>query len=624
MLPGQSGSASAQRAYWQSVARVGLQAAEALAYAHAEGILHRDIKPSNLLLDARGHVWVADFGLAKTTDSNDLTTTGDIVGTVRYMAPERFAGQTDVRSDVYALGVTLYELAALTPAFPESDRHKLIKQVTTEEPIPLRRAAPAMPRDLRTIIHKAIDKEPARRYATAAALADDLQRFIDDRPIQARPPGPGELFGRWCRRNPVVVGLLALVLVVLVGGITGIVMQWREAVENSRLAENNAEIADQRRADIEKINEELRDSREQMRDSREQMRRTLYTSDMRLLPAAWQQEGVAPIVDLLQRQVPQNGEADLRNFEWHYWNRLCHPEFEALLEIAKGDITAVVLAGPLAFSADGTLLAGFSHRRGIQIWDTRTGKQRSAVKPPAVDRAEHFAHLTHLAFSPAATHLAVGGDASDGLGRIVYRDLMVYDVATGQLKWHNRDKESPTDPGARGRSRPIAAWCSMRTVPGWPPGSSQGAGASTASGMPPPGPCNTTSAAPIGSASRSIGRRSASARTASGWSRWCAMARPGRSQATGWRFGIWPPARSCPALPARRTTPIRSRSPSAGSTGRSPSCGKPRCRRRVGWQLPAPSGCTMRSPASSNPCSPPTPRTAPSSPCSSARRADRC
>ena len=178
-------------------------------------------------------MWVADFGLAKTADNDDLTTTGDIVGTVRYMAPERFAGQTDARSDVYSLGVTLYELAALAPAFPETDRQKLIKQVTTEEPIHLRRAAPAMPRDLRTIIHKAIDREPARRYASAAALAEDLQRFLEDRPIQARPPGRVELFGRWCRRNPVVVGLLAAVLVVAVAGFAGVVMQWREAVAES-------------------------------------------------------------------------------------------------------------------------------------------------------------------------------------------------------------------------------------------------------------------------------------------------------------------------------------------------------------------------------------------------------
>src|SRR5205823_8643144 len=104
------------RAYWQSVARIGIQVAEALAYAHGQGLLHRDIKPSNLLLDTQGVVWVTDFGLAKAADSEDLTHTGDVVGTLRYMAPERFQGRADPRSDVYALGLTLYELLTLRPA----------------------------------------------------------------------------------------------------------------------------------------------------------------------------------------------------------------------------------------------------------------------------------------------------------------------------------------------------------------------------------------------------------------------------------------------------------------------------------------------------------------------------
>src|SRR5262249_31956442 len=149
--------------YWQAVARIGMQVAEALEYAHKQGIVHRDIKPSNLLLDTRGTVWVTDFGLAKAADQQNLTHTGDILGTLRYMPPEAFEGKSDLRGDIYALGLTLFELLALRPAFGEKDRGRLVRQVTTAEADRLRKLNPEIPRDLETIVHKAIDREPARR-----------------------------------------------------------------------------------------------------------------------------------------------------------------------------------------------------------------------------------------------------------------------------------------------------------------------------------------------------------------------------------------------------------------------------------------------------------------------------
>ena len=189
------------------MARIGVQVADALAYAHAQGILHRDIKPSNLLLDTRGTVWVTDFGLAKADDQQNLTHTGDILGTLRYMPPEAFGGKADGRGDVYALGLTLYELLAFRPAFDEKERGRLIKQVTGEAPPPLRKLNPEVPRDLETIVQKAIEREPAHRYATAAELADDLQRFVDDEPIRARRTSYAERLARWGRRNPAVAAL---------------------------------------------------------------------------------------------------------------------------------------------------------------------------------------------------------------------------------------------------------------------------------------------------------------------------------------------------------------------------------------------------------------------------------
>jgi serine/threonine-protein kinase len=210
------------RRFALGVARIGVQVAEALAYAHGQGILHRDIKPSNLLLDRDGNVWVADFGLAKATGGEDLTHTGDVVGTVRYMAPERFRGEGDARADVYSLGLTLYELLALRPAFEEKDRAALVRQVTQEDPPRLRRLNGRVPADLETIVHKAIAREPAQRYASAKALAEDLQRFLEGRPILARRVSPWERAWRWCRRNPAVAGLLGTVALLVVAGLVGL------------------------------------------------------------------------------------------------------------------------------------------------------------------------------------------------------------------------------------------------------------------------------------------------------------------------------------------------------------------------------------------------------------------
>ncbi len=216
-LDSSSASLGTASRYYRSVARIGVQVADALAYAHEQGVLHRDIKPSNLMLDVAGRVWVTDFGLAKVEGSDGPTRTGDIVGTVRYMPPERFDGWSDHRSDVYSLGATLYELLTLQPLFGRTRQSELIDKVLHNSPEAPRKLDPKIPRDLETIVLKAIAKEPVHRYATARALGEDLERFLEDRPIRARRSTTLELCWRWCRRNPGLAGatITAALLVAL-------------------------------------------------------------------------------------------------------------------------------------------------------------------------------------------------------------------------------------------------------------------------------------------------------------------------------------------------------------------------------------------------------------------------
>ncbi len=201
--------------FFRSVAEIGRQAAQGLAHAHARGILHRDIKPSNLLLDTAGVVWITDFGLAKV-EEDDLTATGDILGTLRYMAPERFRGVGDARADLYALGMTLYEMLTLRPAFDAPDKLRLVEQVKFEEPPRPRSLDVVIPLDLETIVLKAIDKDPNVRYPSAEAMGDDLERFLADEPVRARQISGAERYWRWARRNPVIA--------VLGGALTGVLV----------------------------------------------------------------------------------------------------------------------------------------------------------------------------------------------------------------------------------------------------------------------------------------------------------------------------------------------------------------------------------------------------------------
>jgi serine/threonine protein kinase len=202
-------------AYWRSVATIGQQVAEALHYAHAHHTLHRDIKPANLLLDSQGVAWITDFGLAKAMEQENVTQSGAMVGTLRYMAPEQFSGRVDARSDIYSLGLSLYELLTLRPAFDDDSRSSLIARITHDQPPRPRKLNPAIPADLETIVLKTIAREPRDRYATAGELARDIESFLEDRPIQARRTSAAERLWRWARRNRALAGLAACTLALL-------------------------------------------------------------------------------------------------------------------------------------------------------------------------------------------------------------------------------------------------------------------------------------------------------------------------------------------------------------------------------------------------------------------------
>jgi serine/threonine protein kinase len=215
--------------------------ADALADAHEQGTIHRDIKPSNVLIDKDGQAYLTDFGLAKSSAAGaTLTLDGQMLGTPAYMAPEQIAEpneRVDARTDIYSLGVVLYELLTGTRPFQGSERMLLLR-IQDEEPTPPRRLDDSVPRDLETIGLKAMAKEPAHRYADAAALAADLRRYLHGEPVHARPLGPFHAFWRKCRRRPAVSSLAAALLVAVALGFGGVTWQWRRADLQRRQALN--------------------------------------------------------------------------------------------------------------------------------------------------------------------------------------------------------------------------------------------------------------------------------------------------------------------------------------------------------------------------------------------------
>ena len=396
-------SGGSQKPFYRNVAKLGVQVASALHYAHEKGIIHRDIKPANLMMDESGTVWVTDFGLVKTEDES-LTRTGDIVGTLRYMSPERFSGKCDARSDIYSLGMTLYNVLARQDAFLNSDRLSLIDAIKSSEPVSLAKLDKRIPRDLQTIIEKSIDKEPRRRYQSADEMAADLNRFVEGRPIKARSVGPIEKLALWARKNKAlassVATIAALVLLGAIGsGIAAFIFR-EQSIEQSNLAQNNLALAEE-------------NQRERMQAVSDRDRAVLsgYYADMQLAAQDWKNGQLRRMLTTLQRYVPVGQDADVRNWEWYYLLSLAHQDRKTIFEHDRemmqvrwakgGRVLSASIDGVLkirdaegkelrtisipnlqrfAVSGDGKQFATVNGSPVLRYWDTETGDLIRAVR----------------------------------------------------------------------------------------------------------------------------------------------------------------------------------------------------------------------------------------------------
>jgi WD40 repeat protein/tRNA A-37 threonylcarbamoyl transferase component Bud32 len=438
--------------------------ARAIHFAHQRGIIHRDLKPANILLTGK---WergasreisvstslaaagmpipkITDFGLAKrlANDTNQ-TKTGAVLGTPSYIAPEQAAGKKDIGppADVYALGAILYELLTGRPPFRGETPMDTMLQVMSDEPVPPSRLQPKVPRDLETICLKCLEKNPAKRYPNAEALADDLRRFANDEPIQARPISLAGRGLKWARRSPAVAALvlvIGLAVLALWAASLWYSAALRIANEQEKLraaeAERQRVEAERQRQVAEAAQAEAEKQRKLAQDRAEQSRRSVYALQLTEVAAL---AGRNPGRGLQLLQDKERCPDDLRDFTWGYLHRLCQRERASLkpgeepvpgvayapngkaLAAAAGEVAVIwdtdkleprILkrshTGPIlavAFSVDSGTLATAGFDKSIKLWDVASGEERASLEG-------HTGPVRAIAFSPDGKTLASGGD----------------------------------------------------------------------------------------------------------------------------------------------------------------------------------------------------------------------
>jgi WD40 repeat protein/tRNA A-37 threonylcarbamoyl transferase component Bud32 len=460
----------------RAVVRLLADVARAVQHAHRHGILHRDLKPGNILVDAEGRPHVTDFGLARRLHAEaSLSPAGAVLGTPSYMPPEQAApgqGRLTTAADVYALGAIFYELLTGRPPFRADTPLDVLLQVLQKEPEPPRAVDPHIDSDLETICLKCLQKDPRRRYGSAEALADDLERWLRGEPILARPSGAGERALKWVRRRPAAAALVGVSGLALLSVGVLVAVLWSDA-EARALQEQQQKLQLQEQAEKERdLNHQLQQQRDLARDEARNASRNLYAARVNLMQPAWDAGFVERVRELLRAQLADD-QKEWRGFEWyHYW-ALAHQERFTLrghdndsmllgsmgrtvtadsgktVAFGAGDLVAFATAdgavqladlalgkerfvlrghgGPVnavAFSADGKLLATASADRTAKLWDTATGELRTTL-------SGHLDGFEAVAFSPDATMVATG--SAD-------KSIKLWDAATGKeratLKGH--------------------------------------------------------------------------------------------------------------------------------------------------------------------------------------------